>query len=450
MDVQQLREQRRSLLQQGRAILDAAKKQKRGLSSVEQTEYDGLLARANLLRGDIDRFQRRESAPPNGGLVEQHDDEIEEARSIQPGRSFSMRPQQRAETPKEKRHREAFVSYLRLGINNMPPEQRAVLQEYRDMGTGGQGAFPSATTGFFVPVGFVYDIISALKYFGPLLDSDVVNVMETATGQVLPYPTSDDVSVVGELIGEGQQVSDQDVSLGQILLGAYKFSSRVVKVSIELLQDSAFNLEDFLIRTFALRIGRALVSYFTTGLGSGSSQPLGILTSTLANGNLVAAVGSSSNTGNADGTNTIGTDDLTNLIHAIDPLYRPGGSFMMNDATLKAILKVKDKFGRPILDPTMQAAAPNTFLGYPLRINNYMPSLQTQASSPPVTVNSVIFGDLKRFLVRRVREMSVLVLRERWADYGQTGFIAYARYDSSPMYAGAGTHFPFSLLTNSF
>jgi HK97 family phage major capsid protein len=122
---------------------------------------------------------------------------------------------------------------------------------------------------------------------------------------------------------------------------------------------------------------------------------------------------------------------------------------MMNDATLKAILKVKDKFGRPILDPNLQAAAPNTFLGYPLRINNSMPTLQTQASSPPVTVNSVIFGDFKRFIVRRTREMSLLVLRERFADYGLVGFLGFARYDSSPAFAGTGTVFPFGLLQNT-
>jgi HK97 family phage major capsid protein len=112
----------------------------------------------------------------------------------------------------------------------------------------------------------------------------------------------------------------------------------------------------------------------------------------------------------------LGSADLTNLIHSIDPLYRPGASFMMHDSTLKTILRVKDKFGRPLLDPSLQAAAPNTFLGYPLRINNFMPTLQTVASSPQVTVNGVIFGDFKRFIVGRVRDMSLLVLTERFAD----------------------------------
>lgn len=344
----------------------------------------------------------------------------------------------------------AFLSFLRLGEVRMPPEQRRLLTEFRDMGTGGQGAYPGATTGFFVPVGFVNAIIEALRFFGPLLDDSCVQILETETGQQLPFPTEDDVSIMGERVGEGQQVTSQDVSLGQVMLGAWKYSSKMVKVSLELLQDSAFNLEAWLTRTLAIRLGRALVYDFTNGTGAAFNQPMGILTSTLANGNLITAVGSSSNDGTDAGGNTIGSDDLTNLIHSIDPLYRPGASFMLNDSTLQALLKVKDKFGRPILDPNLQDNAPNKFLGYPLRINNYMPTLQTQASSPPVTVNSVIFGDFKRFLVRRVLQMSLMELRERFADYGQVAWIGFSRYDSSPAYAGTGTVFPFGLLQNVF
>jgi HK97 family phage major capsid protein len=258
--------------------------------------------------------------------------------------------------------------------------------------------------------------------------------------------------VIGERVGEGQQVTDVDVNLGQILFGAWKYSSRMVKVSIELLQDSAFNLEAFLIREFSKRLGRILVSDFTTGLGTASQQPLGVITSTLSSGTLVSAVGSSTNDGTAAGANTIGTDDLTSLIHGIDPLYRPGASFMMNDATLKNLLKVKDKYGRPILDPNVQNPAANSYLGYKIHVNNFMDVAQTQASSPPIARETCLFGNFKRYLVRRVKEMSILVLTERYADYGQQAFICFARYDASPLYGpnALGQAFPFALLQNIY
>ncbi len=453
-DTAQLRAQRRELLKKARAILDAAKLQKRGLSAIEQTQYDTFLSRANALREEIATLEYAAAGAVLGGdFIE--DPNPQAFRTLAPGQRQEQRTN---ETPKEREHRTAFLSYLRCGINQMPQDQRAILERYRavgeqrDMGSGGQGAYPGATAGFLVPLGFVMNIIEALKYIGPLLDDGVVDMMDTATGQLLPYPTENDVNIMGERVGEGQQVSAQDVSLGQIMLSAWKYSSKMVKVSLELLQDSAFDLEKWLIRVLAIRLGRILVYEFTLGTGSAFNQPMGILTSVLANGNLVTAVGSSLNDGTSAGANTIGTDDLTNLIHSVDPLYRPNGSFMMNDSTLKAILKVKDKFGRPILDPNLQGAPTNAFLGYPIRINNSMPTLQTQVSSPQVTVNSVIFGDLKRFIVRRVRDFSLLVLRERFADYAQIGYLGFARYDSNVAYASSASQgtYPFALLQNFY
>ncbi len=448
-DTAELRGKRCDLLKKARAILDAAKAQKRGLSATEQTSYDTFLSRANALREEIGTLEYAASAAVLGGDFVEPDP-----------RSFMTPPgqrrEQRNETPKEREHRTAFSSYLRLGVAQMPQDQRAVLERYRatgemrDMGTGGEGAYPGATTGFLVPLGYVQNIIEALKYFGPLLDGDVTDLMETSTGQLLPYPTENDVNIMGERVGEGQQVSAQDVSLSQIMFSAWKYSTKMVKVSIELLQDSAFDLETWLIRVLAIRLGRILVNDFT--LGTGTTMPQGILPHVLANGNLVSAIGSSLNDGTSAGANTIGTDDLTNLIHSVDPLYRPNGSFMCHDSTLKALLKVKDKFGRPILDANLQDAPLNRFLGYPIRINNSMPTLQTQASSPQVTVNSVIFGDLKRFIVRRVRDMSLLVLRERFADYAQVAYIGFARYDSNVAYAATATSgsYPFALLQHTY
>jgi HK97 family phage major capsid protein len=426
-DNRALRSERAALLKEARALSDKGR-----LSPAEQTKFNDLMRRADELKEELEEVEGRMSgAAIRGG-------------PINPGIT---------ETTKEKEHRAAFVNYLRCGINGMPQEERSLLErEYRDMGSGGQGAYPGATTGYFVPVGFVNSIIETLKYFGPLLNPDLVEMMDTATGAPLPFPSENDTGVIGERIGEGQQVTDADVNIGQVLLGAWKYSSRVVKISIELLQDSAFDLEAFLIREFAKRLGRILVSDFTNGLGTASSQPMGIITSTLANGTLVPAVGSSTNDGTAAGTNTLGSDDFVNLEHGVDLLYRPGASYVASDSVWKAVRKVKDKYGRPIFEKSVIEGMPDTINGYPMLTNNFMATLQTAASSPPVAVNSVLFGNLKRFLVRRVKEMSVLVLRERWADYGQQGYLAFARYDSSPLYGpnALGQAFPFALLQNIY
>jgi HK97 family phage major capsid protein len=391
-------DQNRALRTRRTELLNEAKElsAKGRLSPAEQTRFDSLMQLAEQTRQQYETGERRDGRPPSGDVdgTERRTDQREVA------------------------HRSAFKSYLRTGLQGMPHEERGVLTEFRDMGSGGQGAYPGATSGFFVPLGFVNSIIESLKFTGPMVDASVVEMMDTATGAPLPYPSDNDVSVTGERVGEGQQVTSTDVSISALMLGAYKYSSRLVKVSIELLQDSAFDLESYLIKKFALRLGRTLNSDFTVGLGSGSSQPLGLLTSTVTNGTLVAAVGSSSNDGTGASTNTLGSDDFINLEHGIDVLYRPNASYMAHDSVWKAVRKVKDKFGRNIWQPALVAGQPDTINGYRMLTNNYMDTLQVNAGSPPVTKNTVVFGDMKRFLVRRVKEMSVLRLEERFADFG--------------------------------
>jgi HK97 family phage major capsid protein len=314
------------------------------------------------------------------------------------------------------------------------------MREVRDMGSGGQGAYPGATTGFFVPVGFVDKVLEAMKYYGPMLQ--VADTFDTATGQPLPFPTDNDTSVMGELIGEGQQVSTQDVILGQIIFGAYKFSSKLIKVSIELLQDSAFDFESYLTKKFGIRLGRIQNNMYT--VGSGVSQPKGIITASFQGPN---AIGTANNDGTAAGGNTIGSDDMTNLEHAIDPLYRPGAKYMFHDTTLGALKKVKDKYGRPLWVPNVAVKEPDTINGYEYAINNDMDQLQTSPTSPVVSRKTVIFGPLKMYMIRRVKEMSVIRLEERFADFGQVAFLAFYRGDGNLL--DAGTH-PCAYLVNNY
>jgi HK97 family phage major capsid protein len=365
---------------------------------------------------------------------------------------------------KEQREKErkAFLSYLKHGdhpeirggyrFKGVTAEERQTLYkmgqktveiEARDMGTGGEGAYPGATTGFFVPVGFTMQIEDALKYYGDMWN--VAEILDTATGQPLPYPTDNDTTVTGELIGEGQQVTEQDVSLGQIMFGAYKFSSKMVKVSIELLQDSAFDLQAFLIKKFATRLGRITNTMFTTGGGPTASQPNGIITAATNSG--VTVIGNDNLT-TPNPTNQVGYIDLVDLEHSVDPLYRKGAKFMFHDQTLRYLKTLKDNYGRPLWMPGFSGLAntqPDTLNGYKYSINNDMAQLGP-SGSPPVGSISVAFGPLDKYVIRRVKEMSVLRLVERFADYGQVAFLAFARYDGQLL--DAGTH-PVQYLQNA-
>jgi HK97 family phage major capsid protein len=354
------------------------------------------------------------------------------------------------ESEPTREYRKAFGVYLRRGIGGMNEEGRAKMNEFRtddksagqwgtvtgQTYTGGdlQGGTSSGIAGgFLVPAGFQYEIDTATKYFCPLLDGSAVRTIETAGGGLLPFPTENDTTQKAVILGDTVQDTEQGVAFGVVNFGAYKYSSKIVRVSVELMQDSAFNLESLLAQSFGVRFGRAFESDLT--VGSGVAAPKGIVTAVLASGaSPVVGVGSNTNDGlGLPAYSTIGTNDLISLEHSVDPTYRRGGKYMLNDTSLKVIKQLLDKYGRPIWVPGLAVNAPDTILGYPYVINQAMAS--PVASTNPTTM---LFGDLQKYIVRKVKSMSVLRLNERYADFGQVGFISFMRIDGNLV--DAGTH----------
>jgi HK97 family phage major capsid protein len=332
------------------------------------------------------------------------------------------------ELESEIRHSEAFGRFVRKGEAVLSNEQRSILTgEKRAVSEGGnQGAHIGtySSLGYFVPTGFVDAVQQATKYFAPLLEDGVFNVIRTGTGQALPFPVSDDTANACTIVGEAASVSDLDVTANQVILQAYKTTSGVIKASLELLQDSAIDIESWLADRFGERFGRGYEGFLTNGSGSG--QPTGLLTALAANGvTPVIATGSSESTGGAQtGANSIGYSDLVNLEHSVDPSYRRNAKFMLNDNVLASIKKIIDKFGRPLWTAGLSSGDPDTILGYQYVINQSMPVLAPSAQT-------VVFGDLKKFTVRRVLDMSMIRLVELYANLGQVGFQAFERLDSN-------------------
>ena len=350
-----------------------------------------------------------------------------------------------------------FIAFAQGDTNRCSSEDRAIVfgqdpefrgflvapqlseTEKRDMGIG-----TLTLGGDFVPKGFVYEVEEAMKYYGPMLETS--EIMDTATGQPLPYPTDNDTTVSGEIVGEGKQVSAADVVIGVVNFGAIKFSTKMIKLSIELAQDSAFDMESYLKKKMAIRLGRIYNTKFTLGNGTSATpnEPVGIVTAVIAAcgapnatpgqnyGIPLVASGSSTNTGGAEtGATSIGSQDLDNLEHTVDPLYRPGAGYMLHDQSLRAVKVLLDKFGRPLWKPGVASGDPDTINSYPYHINNDMAKIATGQVT-------VLFGQLDKYVIRRVKELGIVVLRERFADYGQFGFIGFSRADGQLL--DAGTH----------
>ena len=412
--IRDLREKRAAIHEQAKELLKKGK-----LTSEDREHFQRMMDQMDVLKVEI---ELAETKRPPEAQVSGFDEGVDSSQE-----------------------RRAFDTFLRSGAAALSSQQRTVLREVRDMGVGG-GSPVGSLGGFFVPQGFVYDVETALKYYGNMLG--VAKILDTATGQPLPYPTSNDTTVTGELVGEASSVTSADVNVGHIMFGAFKFSTKMVKCSLELLQDSAFNIEAFLKERFAIRLGRVLNQKFTTG--QGTTEPTGIITSILASlpspqlasagvvvGTPLIAAGSAANTGGSEtGATSIGSQDLVNLEHTVDSLYRPRASYMMHDSTLRVIKTLLDRYGRPLWQPGIASGEPDRINGYAYSINNDMDAI----AASKVTV---LFGPMEKYLIRRVKELAVLRLEERFAEYGQVAFLGFARYDGNLL--DAGTH-PMSYL----
>src|SRR5579872_5671121 len=148
--------------------------------------------------------------------------------------------------------------------------------EKRDVSEGGaQGAHIGtySSLGYLVPTGFIDRVEQATKYYAPLTEDGIFTVIKTSQGNALPFPVSDDTAQAATIVGEGGSVNEQDLTANHVILQAYKLSSGVIKASIELLQDSAIDIEGWLSGRFGERFGRGLEGFLTNGTGSG--QPTG-------------------------------------------------------------------------------------------------------------------------------------------------------------------------------
>lgn len=303
-------------------------------------------------------------------------------------------------------YRTAFGLYVRRGMGRLDARQQQ-LMEAGYVEERAAGVATGAAGGYTVPTEFVAQLLEVIKSFGGILG--LVTPMTTDSGAAMNWPTVDDSSNVGALLSENTQVTEQDVTFGQASLGAFTYTSKMVRASLQFLQDSGVNVEAWLAGALGTRIARAVSAHLATG--TGVNQPQGLLTG-LSVGHTAAAAAA------------ISFDDLIELEHSVDPAYRVRGSYVTTDAAIKGLRKVKDNTGQYIWQPSTQAGVPSLLNGRPYTIDNGI-------AAPAAAAKTVAFGDIaEAYVVRQVRGAQVMRLTERYADYLQVGFLGFQRWDA--------------------
>ena len=313
-------------------------------------------------------------------------------------------------------------AWLRNGLPGEQSSDREILEnrgyngnshalEFRaNLSTGGSGAGAE-----IVPTGFYAEVQRALKAVAPI--RELAKIIASDTGENLRIPINDDTSNTGAIVAENVEHTALDMSFTEISLGAYTYSSKLVKCSNELLQDTGIDLATFLGAQLGERIGRAQESHFLTG--SGSSQPQGLITA--------------ASTTSAASATSLAINDLLNLMSAIDPayIYNSGSvAWMMHPTVWTALRKLQDSQGRQLIGDVSAGTEPVLF-GYPVRLTSSMDS--TFAA----TKKTILFGNFSYYAIRDVANLVVARSVDRYFEFNQTAFLALQRTDAKVLNAAA-------------
>jgi HK97 family phage major capsid protein len=396
-----MRAKRATLVNQARELLDRAENEKRSLTAEEEQQYDRIMNDVDKLAKEIEREEKL------SGL------ENELSKVAQPANRPVPEKQEPADPRATKAYRNAFWKALTFGQNALTSDEVSLLMDktVRNMAIG-----TDANGGYLVPDEFERTLVKKLEDMNVI--RRLATVIQTSSG-TREIPVEADYGTATWL-GENAAYTESDATFGQVTLSAYKLGT-IIKVSEELLNDSAFNIDAYVADAFARRFSRAEEAAFVNGDGSG--KPTGLVQS--ATEGKVAANGQ---------TNSVTDDDIIDLYHALKRPYRSNATWLMADSTAKAVRKLKDNDGQYIWQPGLQAGQPDVILGRPVEISDFVPAMAANAKS-------IIFGDISYYWIadRVGRTMQRLV--ELYAANGQVGFRMYQRVDGKLILPEAVVYF---------
>jgi len=396
MSIQALRERLAASNREAANLL--AEKGSQTWSVEDNKKYDDLM-------NEADRTARQSEAHQKQMNLEA-EDATKNIPRIQPGQKTEVSDAVRA-----------LDIFMRKFERDRTDEEAALVRNTMSTTTGSEG-------GHTVQTEVSRQIIDVVKSFGAM--RRLAQSVTTTQGNPMNWVTSDATSEEGERIAENQPASDLDPSFGTRPLGVHKYSSKVIAIPMELLQDTAVDIQALVQRIMRTRLGRIQNREFTIN-GSGSG-PVGLLNA--------APTGKVAATGN---TTTIGYDDVVDLIDSLDVAYTDDAEappqFMTNQTLRRTLRKLKDTTGRPLWTPSYDLGISgkhgDMLLGYEVVINNDM-------SAPAANAKSLSFGQHQRYVIRDA--MGITVFRfddSAFVRKGQIGFLAWMRSGGNLMDLGA-------------
>ena len=377
MNIVEMRDKRAKLWATMEGFLDTHRSEKGVLSVDDDTTYNNMEKELNDLTNEIKRMERRDAI------------EAELKKPI--GIPLTEKPMKPGVDEKQGRASNAYKEDFGLHLRG-----KKMLHNVLSEGVDANG-------GYLVPEEFERQIVEALKEENVM--RKLCKVITTANERKIPVAGTHSVAA---WTAENAPYTESNPTFDQKTIDAYKLTD-LIKVSVELLDDSAFPLEPYIAKEFASAFGVAEETAFCVGTGSG--QPTGLFT---ANGGAVGIT--------AAGATAVTADEVISLIYALKAPYRKNAKFLMNDSTVAAIRKLKDGNGQYLWQPSIMAGQPDKLLGYDIYTSPYVPVMAAGAYA-------IAYGDFMNYWIADRTGRTVQRLNELYSTNGQVGFVATERVD---------------------
>lgn len=392
----------------------------------QQEKWDRLTSKIDELKKDIDSIEAREDT-----AKELEEELRRQTKQLNETKEFGKQPKSAEELNEQ--HREAFTQYLRSygerdpdAVARSQRNLREVEQELRATGTQSVGT--AGEGGTWVPTDFRASAIEQMKAFGGMRRSRAT-VITTDNGRDLDMPTFDDSGNVGQIVGEASTFKSTHVPVSKFTLEAVKYGTGPIKLSREILADSAVDIEGVVRNALATRVGRITERHYAVRSSTESTGPHGLINA--STGNVTILKGSSNLT----------PEKLMDLVHSVDPAYRSMGEWMFADEVLSAIRQLRvgssDNF---LWQPGLQAGEPDRLLSYPYIINQSLndgvgSTANVDQSIANGNTKPIWFGDFGAYFIRDVLDLNLRVLTERYAPSDQIAILGFMRTDGRPGFA---------------
>lgn len=378
--IMELRKKRNTLWEQTKAFLEKHRGENGLVEASAVEQYDKMAGEVQALGAEIERLEQQAA--------------LDASLSAPTSRPVTNAPQAalKAEGTDSEEYKSAFWDMIRN-----KGDQLAV-RNALSVGEDTEG-------GYTVPDEFERRLIQALEENN--IFRQMATVIKTNSG-TRKIPIAND-TMEAQWIDEGEEIPETDTRFGQTTLSAYKLGT-MIKISNELLHDSAFDLASYIAARFGVAMGNAEERAFFTG--DGDKKPLGILDETGGAGLGVTAASQTA----------ITFDEIFDLYYSLKSPYRRNAQFVCNETILLQLMKLKDKNDNYLWKPSLDIAKPDTLLGRPIRTSSFMPGI---AKGERV----LLFGDMKNYWVADRQARTFRRLNELYARTDQVGFLTTQRVD---------------------